>query len=478
MTQAPAAVRTRVAEVAGRVTDTLGGPSRRRVILLLALVLALQSADTATIGAAGANIERSLRIGNASLGLLASVTVLMAAVGCIPGGILADRVRRTRLLVVAIVVWSCALLVSAASVSFEMLLVTRLALGALVAVAGPAIASLAGDFFNPAERARVYGLILSGELIGGAFGFLISGEVTALLSWRAAFVVLALPGALLAWAIHRKLPEPERGGQTGHAHRDGVAQAEVRRKHVQPRPELVARRALGSREALRYLLRIPTIRVLILSSSLGYFFLTGLQTFAVVYVKRHFGVSQGTATAVLALIVCFSLAGAIGGGRLADRLLARGHLSARIVLPAAAYVVAALVLIPGFSVGSLALAAPLFLAGALAIAATNPPLDAARLDIVPSFLWGRAEALRSVVRSVAQALAPFMFGVVSESFGTSAHSQTRGFGGSISTGGLEYAFLIMISVLFLAAAIMLRARRTYPRDVVTAMVSDEPDDRR
>src|SRR5262249_61143824 len=89
--------------------------------------------------------------------------------------------------------------------------VARLALGAVTAVAGPFIASLVGDYFLASERGRIYGFILSGELIGAGIGFAVTGDIAAL-SWRAAFVALAIPAFVLAWLIWR-LPEPARAGQ-------------------------------------------------------------------------------------------------------------------------------------------------------------------------------------------------------------------------------------------------------------------------
>jgi len=58
--------------------EAIGGAARGKVTVLLALVLGLQSADTATIGAVGAELERGLRIGNTELGLLAFLTMLSA----------------------------------------------------------------------------------------------------------------------------------------------------------------------------------------------------------------------------------------------------------------------------------------------------------------------------------------------------------------------------------------------------------------
>jgi len=51
-----------------------------------------------------------------------------------------------------------------------MLLLTRLALGAVVATATPVVASLTRDLFPPGERGHIYGYILTGELAGAGLG--------------------------------------------------------------------------------------------------------------------------------------------------------------------------------------------------------------------------------------------------------------------------------------------------------------------
>lgn len=98
-----------------------------------------------------------------------------------------------------------------AATSYPFLLVTRVALGGVTATANPTIASLIGDYFDAADRGRIYGMILAGELVGTGFGFLLSGFVGEV-SWRWAFWMLALPGAFVAWLVWRRLPEPARAG--------------------------------------------------------------------------------------------------------------------------------------------------------------------------------------------------------------------------------------------------------------------------
>ena len=81
-----------------------------------------------------------------------------------------------------------------------------------------------------------------------------------------------------------------------------------------------------------------------------------------------------------------------------------------------------MLLIPGLVSSHLTPAVWFDVAGAALISAANPPLDAARLDIMPAGLWGRAEGVRTFVRSLAQALAPLIFGELAALIGGIAAS--------------------------------------------------------
>src|ERR1700734_2105060 len=75
----------------GQVVKRVGGPARARVIALFGAVLALNGADTATVGAIAPQLEHALHIGNTKIGLLSSVALLVGAVFTIPVGMLVDR---------------------------------------------------------------------------------------------------------------------------------------------------------------------------------------------------------------------------------------------------------------------------------------------------------------------------------------------------------------------------------------------------
>ena len=466
---------------------TLGGRERTRVIVVLACVLALSSADSATVGAAAAPLRSALHIDNTDIGLLVTVTSLVAAMASLPFGVIADRWRRTRTLSAAIVCWGAAMLWSATASSFDQLLVARLVLGGVTAAAGPVLASLIGDYFEGSERGRIYSYILTGELAGAGIGFAVTGDIAAL-SWRAAFVILAVPAFILAWHVFR-LPEPVRGGSTPLLPEGSVLKAvfvdsgpadvgpevgfgsDTRRTDAQL---LAAARGVGPDEdrvlgaqlnsmgligATRAVLRIPTNVILIVASACGYFYLSGVETFGSEFVREQYHIDQILANLLLLVVGGGAVVGTLLSGGLSDRLLRSGFLNARILVAAVAALAATLLFIPALAVRSALTAVPYLMLAALMLAAQNPPIDAARLDIVPPPLWGRAEAVRTVLRSLAQSLAPLLFGVTSDDV----------FGGG--RAGLQWTFTVMLVTMGASGVILLKALRTYPRDVATAAAS-------
>jgi MFS family permease len=476
-----------------QIEQTLGGRERARVIVALASVLALSSADAATVGAAAGPLRAALHISNTDIGLLVTVSSLVAAVASLPFGVMADRWSRTRILGIAVGTWGVAMLWSATSSSFGHLLLTRTLLGVVTAAAGPLVASLVGDYFEGSERGRIYSYILTGELVGAGLGFAVTGDIAAL-SWRAAFVLLGLPAFVLAWYVLR-LPEPTRGGHapllreggdgaagfdsppgaepgvvspdsSGQEVRHTDAQRLAAERGVQPDADKILPGAelpsLGLIGAIRAVLRIRTNVILIVAGACGYFYLSGLSTFGTEFVKDQYNVNQAVANLLLLVLGGGAVVGVLVSGSLSDRLLRRGFLNSRILVAAVAALAATVLFIPALTARSAVSALPYLIVAALMLSAQNPPIDAARLDIVPALLWGRAEAIRTTLRSLAQSLAPLAFGLTSDHI----------FGGGRS--GLQWTFAIMLLSMGASGVILLRAMRTYPQDVATAAASLPP----
>ena len=510
------------------LTTRVGGPVRVRVVLLLASVLALSAADTGAVAAVAPSMETALHIGNVQIGLLVTVSALASATGMLPVGWVTDRANRTRMVTAAVVLWGVAEIASAFSPDYVFLLAMRLALGALIAVTGPTLASLTGDLFPARERAEIYGYILTGELVGAGIGLLIAGVVSSAFTWRPALAVLALPSFYLAWEFHRRLPEPARGGQSRLERgatdivgehdveaaspgasdgalastdpppaggllgaspawtRDGppgrARASEAHRQLTGAHEGVVLDRdplQLGWWEAVRYVVAVRSNFALIVGSALGYFFFGGVETFALIYLEGHYGVGEGVATLVALAVGGMAIVGAVVAGRITDILLRRGRLDARFLVPSLAFVGAIVVFAPGAASTSLLMALPLFLVAGFCIGAPNPGLDAARLDVMPSRMWGRGEAVRSFLRSILQAFAPLVFGLLSSVFG----GRAVGFGvagrgthvtdAAAHAVGLEQTFFIMLAALAAAAVIVWRGRRPYPIDVAAAAKTEQ-----
>jgi len=460
--------------LASHVEVRLGGATRARVVVVLACVLGLSGADFATVGASATELRSGLGITNTDIGLLVAVTSLVAAIATMPFGVLADRVRRTWTLGAAIALWSAAMFWSAIVSNFNELLLSRLFLGIVTAAAGPLVASLVGDYFPATERGRIYGYILAGELLGAGFGFAVTGDI-ATISWRAAFVVLAVPALALAWFVVR-LPEPPRGGsaplesvtpqpKVQDEGKPSDAHQLAREHGIEPDPALVLRHeSVSFRAAVSHVLRVRTNLILIAASACGYYFLAGIQTFGSEFAKDQYRIDQAFANVLLLLVGIGAVVGVLAGGFLGDWLVRKRYLKGRILVSVIAVTGATVLFVPALFARTAWGALPYLALAAAALSAQNPPLDAARLDIMPAQLWGRAEAIRTVLRGVAQALAPLLFGLVSDYvFG----------GGRV---GLQLTFVVMLLPLAASAALLYRALDTYPRDVASAAASADATD--
>ena len=163
------------------------------------------------IGALVPQLETGLHIDNTDVGLLVTVSGLVAALGTVPFGVLADRVPRLRLLAVAVATWGVAELASAFAPTFGILLVIRVLLGALTAAAGPAIAS---DPEFPHRSAAACMATSWPARSSAPLGFLLADLVSSLAGWRAALGILSIPSLMVVYLLTRTVREPAHGGMS------------------------------------------------------------------------------------------------------------------------------------------------------------------------------------------------------------------------------------------------------------------------
>ena len=210
--------------------------------------LALQLAATfpQVVGAIGERLKNEWQLTDGELGGLTTAFMLLYAVVGIPLGRLADRGRRRIVLGVGAIVWSGFTALSGLATGFTSLFIYRMGVGVGEASCAPTANSLIGDLFPSHQRARAISIFMLGLPLGLGASYAISGLIMqATGGWRGALLVAAVPGVVLGFLAFF-LPEPTRGAADGVAH---------------PPPP-------ADRNAIREILRIPTMWWIILSGAL------------------------------------------------------------------------------------------------------------------------------------------------------------------------------------------------------------------
>ncbi len=179
-------------------------------MFFLAGVNLVDQIDTAIVRGVLPILEDEWGLSDLQLGSLGFVFVFVSAIATIPAGWLADNFRRTRIIGWTMASWTALLALSATAVNYVHLLGARSVMGIGQAFDDPASTSLIGDYYPPSMRARVFSLQQVAIFVGGGIGLGLGGFVGDTFGWRWAFVVVGMPGSLLAIAAFR-LREPVRG---------------------------------------------------------------------------------------------------------------------------------------------------------------------------------------------------------------------------------------------------------------------------
>jgi MFS family permease len=166
-----------------------------------------------------AHLMKDLGMAKETAGSLNSLTLLASAIGGLLFGFLADRIGRTRSLMLSILVYSVASGACGLSDSVIQLAIFRFILGLGMGGEWTTGAALIAEVWPPEHRGKALGLMQSTWAIGEMVAAAVAGYVLPRFGWRAVFFVGILPALLVLW-IRRDVPESavwlERGqGQRG-----------------------------------------------------------------------------------------------------------------------------------------------------------------------------------------------------------------------------------------------------------------------
>ena len=356
------------------------------------------------------HVMRDLGMGKATAGLLNTFTLLASGLGGLFFGFIADRVGRTRALMLSILTYSVFSFASGLATSVKMLAAFRFVLGLGMGGEWNTGATLVAETWPTHLRARAMAMVQSSWAIGYAMAAIVAGVVLHYANWRAVFFVGVLPALVTLW-IRKDVPE-----------------SELWRQHRSTQGSDVGLRELFSSEYLR-----PTISLLLLNV-FGLFAWWGLFTWVPAYLSlpvakggRGFDVSLMT-TMLVVLNLTGMFPGYISFGFVADRLGRRRAF--------ALYLTMAALLVPLYGLASapwklVLLGTPVAFFGTGFFSGSG----LAGSEIFPTRVRARALGFTYNGARMVSSLAPFVIGYVGQ------------------RKGLGPAFF-MCSISFLLAAVM------------------------
>ena len=179
----------------------------------LAVLFGIELLDQATQSAFNVltpNVRDAFHLTNAGILLIVAIAGASALVCTLPIAVLADRTNRVRIALIGALV--------GAGFSIGLGLATTVVLATIMlvgvsmgqAVIFPTHNSLLADYYPVPARPRIYSAHRSGISIGAIAGVLIGAGLAAAFSWRAPFLVFAVP-IIIVVVIGLRLREPPRG---------------------------------------------------------------------------------------------------------------------------------------------------------------------------------------------------------------------------------------------------------------------------
>jgi len=298
---------------------------RRAVALLLMLAYTANSADRTLIAIIGQPMKLDLGLSDTQLGLLIGTAfVLLYTLSGVVVARLAERYSRVAIIAVMTTLWSVLTGFLGAAQNYAQLLVTRMLVGVFEAGCTPPAHSLLSDYFEPQQRATALSFYSCGISLGYIVSAMLGGYVALHYGWRAACVLVGLPGVVIALAIRQFVREPPRGNSERPEHGLVGATTASNGEAVHGVWEGVRRELAEFGEVARRLLLRWPIANIVAGVTISTFAAQGSWAFVPAYFNRAFGLDYATIGVVSALAGGVSVAiGLLGGGFVTDRLGSR-----------------------------------------------------------------------------------------------------------------------------------------------------------
>ncbi|MEO8725433.1 MAG: MFS transporter [Acidobacteriaceae bacterium] len=192
--------------------------AQRKTLLAASLGWALDAFDVMLYAIVIASVMRDLGISKATAGFLNTLTLLASGIGGILFGFIADRIGRTRSLMLSILTYSICSFASGLAQSIMVLAIVRFILGLGMGGEWNTGATLVAETWPTHLRARALSMVQSSWALGYAAAALIAGLVLRYThNWRYVFFIGVAPALITLW-IRKDVPESEMWKEQSRSH--------------------------------------------------------------------------------------------------------------------------------------------------------------------------------------------------------------------------------------------------------------------
>ena len=270
--------------------ETFAPRDRWYVLAVMTAVYAMNIADRFSIATLLEPIRQELHLSDSGIAFLTGFALAMfyVTVG-IPIAALADRANRRNILAISLAVWSGMTALCGLARNYGELLLARFAVGIGEAGGTPPSTSILADKFPPAARPMALTIFALGACLGSWLGSSVAGAAAERGGWRLAFLVLGIPGLVLAVLVAVTVREPRRGQLDSHAAESGPDAARLT-------PLEILRQLL---ETARFMLRQRSAVHLVVGGSVATFWSWGLMWWTPTFLQRSHALSVGEAGGLL-----------------------------------------------------------------------------------------------------------------------------------------------------------------------------------
>ncbi len=182
-----------------------------KAVLLLALGFGLVGLDRWMIGPLYPLMMKDLNLDYQDLGNIMGILGLAWGASSLFAGRLADRIGRRKVLIPATILFSLMTGLTGVAMGLTSLLIIRFMMGVSEGAFGPTSVALTAEASKPSRRGLNMGIQQSTfALLGIGLGpIIVTQMVQYLPSWHWVFVIMCLPGLLLAYFMHKVIREPK-----------------------------------------------------------------------------------------------------------------------------------------------------------------------------------------------------------------------------------------------------------------------------